>query len=47
MKNWLTILSILWLMGAAGVLLIGHSQFPVSAETNLAFADPTPMPNMP
>jgi hypothetical protein len=47
MKNWLTILSIVWLMGAAGVLLIGRQQFFYNAETNSAFANPTPMPNVP
>ncbi len=47
MKNWLTIVSIVWLMSAAGILLIGRQQFPFNAEANSAFANPTPMPNIP
>ncbi|HEV3109909.1 MAG TPA: hypothetical protein VGY99_05385 [Candidatus Binataceae bacterium] len=47
MKNWLTIVSIVWLMGTAGVLLIGRQHFLFNAETNSAFVDPTPMPNVP
>ena len=47
MKNLLTIVSIVWLMGTAGVLLIGRQQFLFNAETNAAFMNPTPMPNVP
>lgn len=47
MKNWLTIVSIVWLMGTAGVLLIGRQQYLYNAETNSTFMDPTPMPNVP
>jgi hypothetical protein len=47
MKNWLTILSLVWLMGTAGVLLIGRQQFLFNAEANSAISDPTPMPNLP
>jgi len=36
-----------WLMSAAGVLLIGRQQVLFDAETNSAFTNPTPMPNIP
>ncbi|HKD69528.1 MAG TPA: hypothetical protein VKB84_22000 [Candidatus Binataceae bacterium] len=47
MKKLLTIVSIVWLMGIAGILLIGRQQYFFNAETNSAFTDPTPMPNVP
>jgi hypothetical protein len=47
MKNWLTIASIVWLMGTAGVLLIGHQHAFFNPEANSAFTNPTPMPNIP
>ncbi len=47
MKNWLTILTIVWMMSAAGALLIGRQQVSFNAEANSAFSNPTPMPNVP
>jgi hypothetical protein len=47
MKNWLTILSIVSLLSAAGILIIGHQQFLFNEETNSAVTNPTPMPNVP
>ncbi|HEY2106753.1 MAG TPA: hypothetical protein VGH29_13245 [Candidatus Binataceae bacterium] len=40
-------MSIVWLMGTAGVLLIGRQHYLSNAETNSAFMNPTPMPNVP
>jgi hypothetical protein len=47
MKNWLTILSIVWLLSAAGTLIIGHQQFLYNEEANSSLVNPTPMPNIP
>lgn len=47
MKTWLTIVSIVWLMSTAGVLLIGRRHYLYNAATNSAFMNPTPMPAVP
>jgi hypothetical protein len=43
MKNWLAILSFVWLMSAAGALLIERQQVLFDAETNSAFPNPAPV----
>jgi hypothetical protein len=43
-RNLLTILTIVWLLATAGILLIEQAPSLLGVETNPAFNNPTPMP---
>ncbi len=47
MKDWLIVLSIVWLLAIAGILFLGqkHYLFAMDGEM-LYFVDPTPMPGI-
>jgi hypothetical protein len=46
MRNLLTILTIVWLLATAGMLLIEQASSALGVETNPSFNNPTPMPGI-